>query len=78
MKDKDKNKKLMQSAGFKLDYELSNGDKVWKRGGIRVATGQQPVSLKKLIGYVIDQAVDKARTGAYVSFRPFETENKSK
>jgi hypothetical protein len=46
------------------------------RGDLQIAVGNsQKLSLRKLIGYIIEQAAYRTRRGASLSFAPFKTEN---
>jgi hypothetical protein len=64
----------MRSAGFKLSYS-SNSLFIWALGDIRVATGQTLISLRQLIGYVINNAVCQDRKNTVVEHKGFKTTN---
>ena len=70
-----KNAKLLRSAGFRCTPSTSTV-RLWVRGDLQIAVGNsQKLSLRKLIGYIIEQAAYRTRRGASLSFAPFKTEN---
>lgn len=64
----------MRRAGFKKLYPISDGF-VWGRGDIKIATGLVPISLERLIGYVIDAAVQQDRKNSKIVNSGFATKN---
>jgi hypothetical protein len=74
---KNPNTSLMQKAGFKRLNILCSGDiETWGRGDLRVVIGRRLISLNKLIGYVINQAIYRARKSSQLRFGSVIIDNK--
>lgn len=70
------NYNLMRAAGFKREYQAGHDHWIWARGDLRVAVGgPQKMTIKKLVGHVIEQAAYRMRRGATIEFTPFRTDN---
>lgn len=69
------NAKLMKQAGFKHLYFM--GTEIWRRGDLRIAVGPRRLTLNKLIGSIINQAVYRDRAKTRIVHEGFKTTNES-
>jgi len=70
-----KNHQLLLRAGFKKEYD-EHSYSVYGCGDIRISVGDAPLSLERLIQYVIAQAVYQDRKKTRVVHEGFKVNNK--